>query len=89
MACQQQRVPPVFLCPPFPLQKLTWPLTTGASRLGRHLHSQALSHAGGDFIPKVLLVKEHCGSSILLGPQGLCVEFLTAGKGEITGPGHS
>lgn len=55
-----------FPLPTLPSAEVTaWPLTTGASRLGRHVHSQALSHAGGDFIPKVLLVKEHWGSSIL------------------------
>lgn len=43
-------------------------IVTGASWLGQLLRSQALSHVRGDFIPKVLLLKEHCGSSILHGP---------------------
>lgn len=57
-----------FPLPTLPSAEVTaWPLTTGASWLGQLLRSQALSHVRDDFIPKVLLVKEHCGSSILHG----------------------
>jgi len=57
----------------FPLQTLpsagvtAWPLTTGASWLGQLSQSQALSHVRDYFIPRVPLVKERCGSSILHG----------------------
>lgn len=57
-----------FPLPTLPSAEVTaWPLTTGASWLRQLFHSQTLSHIRGDFIPKVLLAKEHCDSSILSG----------------------